>query len=112
MSPVPLVSTGVTGPRERWVTLVKTELEVCQDKRVLVVCPDLLENPEGLVWTEQKETPVVMEIPVDLELQVAREVLADLEVPENPVVEVNLAVMELRESLVEAAWTVDLELPV
>lgn len=107
-----LVLTVVTELKEKWVTLVRMELEVQQVKREPQVYLAQLENLEDPVWMELKDQPDETEIPVDLESPVAREVLADLEALESPVAEESLDVTVLKENLAEEVLMADLELPV
>lgn len=107
---VPLVWMVATEQREKQVTLVRTDLKVCPVKRVLEVYLDLPESLEDLVWMGQRAQQDETENLVVQVSQVLREVLADLEAPENLVVEENLDEMEQRESQVEEVLTGDLEL--
>lgn len=107
---VPLVWMVATEQREKQVTLVRTDLKVCPVKRVLEVYLDLPESLEDLVWMGQRAQQDETENLVVQVFQVLREVLADLEAPENLVVEENLDEMEQRESQVEEVLTGDLEL--
>lgn len=107
---VPLVWMVATEQREKPVTLVRTDLKVCPVKRVLEVYLDLPESLEDLVWMGQRAQQDETENLVVQVFQVLREVLADLEAPENLVVEENLDEMEQRESQVEEVLTGDLEL--
>ena len=106
VSQVPLELTDVTEQREKQVTPVKTVLEAHPVKREQLVSLDLQENPDDPVWTEQREKEDETESLVDLESPVEKEIQGDLEALENQVVEESLDVMELRENLVEEAWTV------